>query len=75
MPRTKDSPQSREVCERLLHAAGEVFAERGFRAATVRQITERAGVNLAAINYHFHDKGELYARALHAAHARARSIR
>ncbi len=74
MPRTKDSPQSREVCQRLLHAAGEVFAEHGFRAATVRQITERAGVNLAAINYHFQDKGELYARALHAAHDRARSI-
>ena len=74
MPRTKDNSQSREVRLRLLHAAGEVFAEHGFRAATVRQITERAGVNLAAINYHFRDKGELYACALHAAHARARSI-
>lgn len=74
MPRTKDNPQSREVRQRLLHAAGEVFAEHGFRAATVRQITEQAGVNLAAINYHFRDKGELYACALHAAHDRARAI-
>ena len=74
MPRTKDNPQSREVRQRLLHAAGEVFAEHGFRAATVRQITERAGVNLAAINYHFRDKGELYACALHAAHDQARAI-
>ena len=74
MPRTKDNPQSREVRQRLLQAAGEVFAELGFRAATVRQITEQAGVNLAAINYHFRDKGELYACALHAALERARSI-
>lgn len=74
MPRTKDNPQSREVRQRLLHAAGEVFAEHGFRAATVRQITEQAGVNLAAINYHFRDKGELYACALHAAHAQAQAI-
>lgn len=74
MPRTKDDPRCREVRQRLLHAAGEVFAELGFRAATVRQITERAGVNLAAINYHFRDKGELYACALHAAHAQACAV-
>jgi AcrR family transcriptional regulator len=74
MPRTKDSPQSRRVCQRLLTAAGEVFAERGYRAATVREITERAGANLAAINYHFRDKAELYASALKEAHASSRQI-
>lgn len=71
MARTKDNPQSRELRQRLLHTAGEVFAEQGFRAATVRQITERAGVNLAAINYYFSDKAELYACALREAHCHA----
>lgn len=71
MARSKDNPHSRELRQRLLNTAGEVFAEHGFRAATVREITERAGVNLAAINYHFSDKAELYASVLRAAHCKA----
>ena len=46
--------------ERLIEAAGEVFGQQGFHGATVREITKRAGVNLAAINYYFRDKEELY---------------
>src|SRR5580693_2370484 len=50
--------------DKILNAAGEVFAEQGFEGATIRAITERAGVNVAAVNYHFRDKAELYTRVV-----------
>lgn len=45
---------------RLLNAAGSIFAAKGYRASTVREICDRADVNLASINYHFGDKQRLY---------------
>jgi AcrR family transcriptional regulator len=50
--------------ERIIRAAGEVFGRHGFDGTTIRQITKRAGVNVAAVNYHFRDKAELYLRVL-----------
>ena len=50
--------------ERILQAAAKVFADSGFERATVREICSRASVNIAAINYHFRDKENLYIEVL-----------
>lgn len=55
---------NRETRLRLLEAAGEVFAEHGYRRATIRDICSRAEANIAAVNYHFGDKEQLYIAAL-----------
>ena len=49
--------------QRLLEAAGEIFAEKGFEAATVRDICTAGGANIAAVNYYFGDKQGLYRSA------------
>lgn len=50
--------------KRILWAAGEIFSEAGFRQATIRQISRRAGVNVASINYYFQSKDNLYLETL-----------
>ncbi len=69
--REQGREQGRESTrQRLLDAAGMVFAEHGYDRATGKEICERAGANPAAINYHFGGKDKLYAAALHEAHRR-----
>ncbi len=45
--------------ERILGAAEELFAQQGFGATSLRQVTSRADVNIAAVNYHFGSKENL----------------
>ncbi|OPY90717.1 MAG: HTH-type transcriptional regulator TtgR [Syntrophus sp. PtaU1.Bin208] len=46
--------------QNLLIAAGEIFGEKGYRETTIAEICERAGTNIAAVNYHFGKKETLY---------------
>ena len=48
----------------LINAAGELFADHGLEGTSVRAIAEKAGANVAAINYHFGSKENLYAEGL-----------
>ena len=45
--------------DRILHAAEELFALQGFATTSLRQVTSRADVNIAAVNYHFGSKENL----------------
>jgi AcrR family transcriptional regulator len=51
---------SKEIREKILESAEILFSEKGFSETTVREITAMAGCNLAAINYHFGGKDNLY---------------
>jgi len=49
--------------DKLLAAASDVFVEKGFRDATVAEICNRAGTNIAAVSYYFGSKEALYQEA------------
>jgi AcrR family transcriptional regulator len=51
-----DSPSTEEL---ILDAAEELFAEKGFEGVSIRDIVNKAGVNVASINYHFGCKKDL----------------
>jgi AcrR family transcriptional regulator len=55
--------ESNEARNRLVCAALRLFAEKGFEAATTREICEAAGANISAIRYYFGDKAGLYRAA------------
>ena len=49
--------------ERIVEAAAEAFAEKGFHGASTRDIAQRAGANQGLITYHFRSKDELWRAA------------
>jgi AcrR family transcriptional regulator len=53
-----------ETADRLLSEARRLFAERGYRGASVRTITRAAGANLGAVTYHFGTKEALHRAVL-----------
>jgi len=59
----KERSDTRETRRRILWAASEVFAEKGFWEATSADICMKANANSAAVNYHFGSKENLYIEA------------
>lgn len=55
---------SNKTRQTLLETALDIFAEEGFKSATVQQIADRAKANISAINYHFGNKANFYAEAV-----------
>jgi len=54
-----------DVKHRIMEAAGQLFADNGFDATSISDITEAAGVGRALIYYYFRDKRDLYNTILH----------
>ncbi len=65
LSRRRSAPAHSDLTRsKLLEAAGRIFADKGYEAATIREICRAAGANVAAVNYHFGDKQGLYAEIL-----------
>src|SRR3954454_7966696 len=56
---SRRAPAVRDTRQRVLSAALEVFAQRGYHAATVEEIADRAGLTKGAVYYWFRDKEDL----------------
>ncbi len=59
----------------IIEAAGRLFAERGYAETTSKAICERAQTNIAAVNYYFGSRDELYLTLLREVHKRVMSMR
>jgi TetR/AcrR family transcriptional regulator len=60
----RELPQADEVRTRILSAAEQVFAERGYAGATTREIAERAGIGKRMLFYYFPTKDAVYRAVL-----------
>jgi TetR/AcrR family transcriptional regulator len=71
---TTRTRQREDTCNRIVDAAARTFAERGFRAASTREIAARARVNQGLITYHFRSKLELWKAATDRIFGRLRAL-
>lgn len=60
--------EKKETKLQIIHVARELFSQFGYDGTSVRQIAEKSGVNIAAINYHFRNKHGLYWSLINEAH-------
>jgi len=67
---TQDHRSGALTRSRILDAASALFAEKGYGGVTVAAICHKAGANIAAVNYHFGGKEDLYREAWRHAHQR-----
>jgi AcrR family transcriptional regulator len=63
LPHPANTPDNPDARSRLVQAALRLFAEKGYEAATTRDICDAAGANVSAIRYYFGDKAGLYRAA------------
>ena len=56
--------QEQTTEEKILEAASEVFTEKGFSGTRTRDIAEKAGINLALLNYYFRSKEKLFEQVM-----------
>jgi TetR/AcrR family transcriptional regulator, regulator of cefoperazone and chloramphenicol sensitivity len=66
-PKVSKTSQDLQTRERLIQGASTLFADRGFKKVTVREICRASRANVAAVNYHFGDKAGLYREVVQAA--------
>ena len=67
---SRDGPSSRDPARAkatILHAAEQLFSEKGFAATSIRDVAEASGVSKALIHHHFGNKKELYSAVKRAA--------
>ena len=60
-----NSDTNKQVKNRLLDSAERLFCEKGFDGTSIRDITSQAKCNVAAVNYHFGGKENLYNEVFH----------
>jgi AcrR family transcriptional regulator len=68
--RRPSHPVRRDIQARILEAAGQLFADKGYFGTTGKEICARVGANAASVAYHFGGIANLYAAALEEAFAR-----
>lgn len=63
-PVTSSREDGRETKARIIEVAGPLFAQHGYDGTTSKEICQKAGVNMAAVNYHFGSRDGLYVAVL-----------